>query len=155
MQEFTFYRGKATLPEHLQRWEGTVQQMLCNLRGQHTCYLMIDQEEVKAGRTHRRPGVHFDGVWIPGLDTSYTLTENDTNKLMFLASNVEGCAAYRGTYDSRLVGEGGDCSRVPVLAMERVVLKPNTCYAMTVVTLHESIPVVENCKRTLVRINVA
>lgn len=53
------------LPEPLARWEPTVAQMLLGVDTDGPVYLMIDQKVVKATETHRRPGMHIDGFWMP------------------------------------------------------------------------------------------
>lgn len=53
------------LPETLKRWEPTVAQMLVGVDTDGPVYLMIDQKMVKATETHRRPGMHIDGFWMP------------------------------------------------------------------------------------------
>lgn len=64
MRPFFKHEG---LPEHLSRWQPTVDAMLDGIDTDCPIYLMIDQKEVKANTTHRRPGMHLDGFWIPQL----------------------------------------------------------------------------------------
>ncbi len=53
------------LPEYLQRWQSTVDNMTRGLNCEGEAYLMIDQADVLAGMSHRRSGLHIDGNWIP------------------------------------------------------------------------------------------
>ncbi len=53
------------LPQDLRRWQPTVDAMLYGVDTDKEIYLMIDQASVKAMTTHRRPGVHIDGHWVP------------------------------------------------------------------------------------------
>lgn len=55
------------LPAHLARWQPTVDAMLDGIDTDHPVYIMIDQSPVKAGATQRRPGLHIDGYWNPGI----------------------------------------------------------------------------------------
>lgn len=64
MREFTKHDG---LPADLWRWQDTVDAMLDGADTDGPIYLMADQGFVRAGETHRRPGVHVDGYWNPGL----------------------------------------------------------------------------------------
>lgn len=57
----------AGLPFDLARWQPTVDAMLDGVDVAGPIYLMIDQGMVRAGVTHRRPGVHIDGYWRPGV----------------------------------------------------------------------------------------
>ncbi|MCK2122069.1 hypothetical protein [Pseudomonas sp. PNPG3] len=59
------FRMGAGLPEHLKRWQHTVDQMLIGVDTDGPIYLMIDQKTVTASSTHRRPGLHVDGYWVP------------------------------------------------------------------------------------------
>jgi hypothetical protein len=54
------------LPHYLFRWQPTVDAMLSGIETERPVYLMVDQDVVPEGKTHRRPGVHVDGYWHPG-----------------------------------------------------------------------------------------
>lgn len=58
---------KSGLPDHLSRWQDTVDQMLDGITTDLPIYLMIDQKFVRKGEFHRRPGVHIDGYWVPAM----------------------------------------------------------------------------------------
>lgn len=64
MHEFT---KKGGLPKHLQRWQDTVDAMLEGVTAEGPIFLMVDQAPVQACATHRRPGMHIDGIWEPGI----------------------------------------------------------------------------------------
>lgn len=55
------------LPNDLSHWQETVDDMLDGIETDEPIYFMADQAFVKAGRPHRRPGVHVDGYWVPDL----------------------------------------------------------------------------------------
>jgi len=61
MREFKQADG---LPSDLARWQPTVDQMLYGINTEHSIYLMVDQAVVPAGQSHRRPGIHIDGIWL-------------------------------------------------------------------------------------------
>lgn len=58
------------LPQDLSRWQPTVDAMLEGIDTDQPVYIMIDETEVNAGKTQRRPGLHIDGYWDPGI-TAY------------------------------------------------------------------------------------
>ncbi len=62
-----FYK-KEGLPSNLKHWQRTVDSMLDGVNTEDVIYLMIDQGFVKANTYHRRPGVHIDGYWNPGIN---------------------------------------------------------------------------------------
>lgn len=47
-------------------WQAFVDVMLAGIYTEDTIYLMVDQDFIKAGTPHRRPGIHIDGYWHPG-----------------------------------------------------------------------------------------
>lgn len=61
-----FFKKKG-LPAHLGHWQKTIDAMLDGIETDEPIYLMIDQSAVKAGEFQRRPGVHIDGYWNPGI----------------------------------------------------------------------------------------
>jgi len=52
------------LPEHLNRWQPTIDMLLKDIDTKEIIYLMIDSAYVRKGHTHRRAGPHVDGNWI-------------------------------------------------------------------------------------------
>ena len=156
MVPFTVRYG---LPSSLARYQATVDQMLEGFRvGNVTMFLMIDESTVKAGKPHRRDGLHIDGYWateeLKGDDwPPYPVF--DRPEALLLATSHLGSVGYRGSFDGP-IGHGGSCQDVNISNMTEVPLLPNKCWAGNVSMLHESIPVslVEDVQRTLVRINV-
>lgn len=61
-----FYKANG-LPFDLARWQPTVDAMLDGVDTDGPIYLMVDQGLVRAGVSHRRPGVHIDGYWNPAV----------------------------------------------------------------------------------------
>lgn len=145
------------LPKDLQRWQKTVDAMLDGIEVEGLVYLMVDQGEVRAGTTQRRSGVHVDGCWNPLLSAHTGVTGADAEmpvETLLLASDVLGCRAYAGTYEG-WPAEGGDCSHIDVSGLAAVDLTPGRVWAgHTLTMLHESLPVPQDCLRTVVRLNV-
>ena len=177
------------LPKRLARWQPTVDAMLAGIAVNDEMYIMIDQQFVEAGNTHRRDGLHIEGYWAPqyaghipppvprpghtwitsGIhkgrppghrsgdnipdDAEWGTPEFEKHEGIFLASNVIGCRAYAGKWSGH-IGKMGDCRHIQPVNMREVILQPNRVYAGNVTMLHESIPHVEDCYRTVVRLNV-
>ncbi len=157
MLPFTKQQG---LPESAKRWQSTVDQMLVGVETDGPIYLMIDQGFVKAGNSHRRPGLHIDGNWIEenrchggGGGSHHHRGPDMTDELIILASDVIGCRAYAGDFTG-LPGENGDCYHIVIDGLEKIDLSPYKVYAGNVSMLHESIPVDIDCMRTMIRLNV-
>lgn len=155
------------LPVEFKRWQSTVDQMLDGIETNDLIYLMIDQTFVKAGQAQRRPGLHIDGYWDGGKHSSHTSKPpnhhsgstswgNSTFRdpeAIILASNVYASRGFNGYYEGP-IKEMGDCSHVIVGDLKEVLLEPNIAYCGNVTFLHESLPVKEDCFRTLVRLNL-
>lgn len=156
MVPFRKVGGKLILPSiKLSRWIPTILAMLDGITTRRTMYLMIDQGEIKAGATHRRPGPHIDGNWVPDLSKvakTHAMTFMYPETLV-LASDVCASVGYRGTFRGP-IGKGGDCSSLDLSAMQRVALKAGIAYMGNITFVHASTPVAKATKRTLVRINV-
>lgn len=145
------------LPKDISRWQGTVDAMLDGVDVDGPVYLMVDQGIVKAGATHRRPGVHVDGFWDPTL-LAHTGMSGDVDDFvpegLLLASDVLGCRVFVGHYEGE-PQEGGDCDHIDVSRLQVVELTPGRTWAgHTRTMLHESIPSAQDCQRTVVRLNV-
>ncbi len=164
------------LPSELKRWQKTVDMMLDGLEIPDQAYLMIDEAFVRKGQYHRRPGLHIDGYWDPGLGAhrgghtgspshrsaprhrggshcTWSESKFEKPEALILASNIGAAQGFVGEFEN-VIGEGGDCGKVDITNLERVEMLANTCYAGNVTSLHESLPVPMACYRQLVRLNV-
>lgn len=73
---------------------------------------------------------------------------------LVLASDLEACRALEGSYEGEFIN-GGDMSHLDLSHLKSHTLKANTVYAGTAIgTLHESMPIKHNSRRTLVRLNI-
>jgi len=159
MREFTKSGG---LPNDLERWQGTIDQMLDGIDAPGSIFLMIDQAEVKAGASHRRGGVHVDGYWNKALHAHggghrggrHVIGEAYEPEALILATDVMASYAYLGEYDDA-PRSGGDCAHIDVSGMLCTDIEPSKVWAgHTLTFLHEAVPVAKDCKRTLVRLNI-
>lgn len=180
MLPFTLNSG---LPREASRFQGTVDQMMDGVsvdRGQE-CYFMVDEKEVSPGVTHRRPGLHVEGYWLPVLQCHGggghvpskpkhgpqpghcptprhgSISNRGFEKEgVLLASSYASARALLGQYIRDFVADwrGGDCADLETYGLDSLILKGGLVYQMDIWTLHESLPVLEPVRRTLVRINV-
>lgn len=179
MKEFLQREG---LPEELKRWQSTVDQMLDGIESDNPIYIMIDQSFVKKGTPHRRPGVHIDGYWNPEIKAhggghfynppnrhspghSPVPTHGPRNRSwrsasfnhpedVILASSTTAARAYVGKYESE-IGDMGDCKDIDVSSLDSLLLEQGKAYSGNITFLHESLPLQEDCFRTLVRLNMS
>jgi hypothetical protein len=166
---------KIGLPTHLKHWQKTVDLMLNGIETDLPIYLMIDQAFVKAGQTHRRPGLHIDGYWnaghtshqpakpVPihgpdrpmhgsGSDNWETAIFNEAEALV-LATNVTAARGFEGQFLGPIKHMGA-CEHISVDGLKEVKLDANFAYVGNVTFLHESLPVEQDCYRTLIRLNL-
>ena len=160
-----FYKEKG-LPSELSRWQNTVDSMLEGVETDGPIYLMIDQGVVKGGTSQRRGGLHVDGYWNPRISAhggtkhfgswktgGWVNCDFKDKEALILASSLTAARGYQGIWEGSC-GEGGDCSHINTSNLKEVVMHAGNVYAGNVAMLHESLPVAEDCIRTLVRLNV-
>lgn len=131
---------------------------LHNGRTPENWFLTIDEREIPAGQTHRRGGLHYDGVYLfikdkdPRWNTCSDM-EVLKNGGIILAASAPGGRCWNGTLYGE-AGPGGDCEhmRDQLHNLTEFDLEPNVVYAGNAAFLHESIPVVEDTRRQLVRL---
>lgn len=178
MLPFTKREG---LPFHLSRWQLTIDAMLQGIDVEGPIYLMIDQGTVQMGKTHRRGGAHIDGNWNPTVNSHSGggggggshgpppgkhrpggtgsgngggwNCANFNPEALILASDVTASCAYVGEVEGE-PAEGGDCCHIDLSNTLRVPLVAGKAYAGNVTMIHESLPLLRDCGRTLVRLNV-
>lgn len=134
-------------------------------------FLTVDQKLVLANKPHRRAGRHTDGNyiqdswggggWLNGVSGINNTPEQ--HKEMYLTkglgtlimSDYSSCIAW----NKEFVGEpnhGGNCEHLKDQAdyHSGIMLKENTIYLMGSQCVHESLPIKETTKRSLVRITL-
>lgn len=121
-------------------------------------FLTIDERDIPVGQCHRRGGVHYDGVYLytqdkdPRWNTMSDLRAMARGGIVLAASAVGG-RCWNGTLYGE-AGPGGDCEhlRDQLKELTEFDLEPNVIYTGNAMFLHESIPVVEDTRRQLVRL---
>lgn len=165
MQEFTELGG---LPNHLARWQSAVDAMLSSVSGidpEDKIFITIDQGVVEKNTTHRRGGIHIEGYWSAEISCHTGIRDEGAAvepwseqalshpEITIIASDVSGCRAFVGEYSGEIL-EGGDCSKIDTSSLKQIVMEPGKVYAGNVTMLHESIPVRQDCRRTVVRLSI-
>jgi hypothetical protein len=170
------------LPKNMLHWQDSVDAMLSTIDTTGTIYFMADQKYVKANNMHRRGGLHVDGFWNPGFSAHggrhqggqhlpnlpprhgprrhgsvsmhSTYGKVGKEELIVLASNVTGCRAALGDYEE-VPWNGGSYEHLNIEDFDEVYLTPNkTFYGDTGSLLHESVPLLKDSLRTVIRLNV-
>lgn len=143
-----------SLPDELAPWRPVV----ATLRGDEyeagVAYLTIDEADVAAGTTHRRPGLHVDGV---GPDGGYGVWGGGGPwgaRGMVVAASVAGCRGWVQDFDG--VPGGDDCEhlRPQCRPDSEVVMAANRAYWCGPSAVHESIIHAETTRRQFVRLSM-
>lgn len=136
---------------------------LCKMAMKHTnvtsgvAYITIDQAFVPEGETHRRPGLHVDGIGEDGGSAGYGGGGGygGGNTGMFLVSDKIGCQAWQKT----IMGwpeKDGKCEhlRDQCLNNEAIMLQLESVYWMNSLAIHESIPMQKDTYRSFMRLSM-
>lgn len=164
--------GPVVLPYGVCRWQPLVDCALSSLPIREGIgYVTIDEKEVVAGQTHRRGGAHTDGNylygwkggggWMTGTDGRYLPEEKhkaqycSTTGGMLITSSHEGCRVWQGEYAGE-PRQGGDCEhlRSQLAKMTNLLLEPFKLYWMNSTAIHESLPMPQTVRRSLLRITL-
>jgi hypothetical protein len=167
---------EGTLPDFLAHWRPTVKALgalATTTKG--TAYLTIDEAIVEAGETHRRPGMHVDGVgpdgisgaiWGGGAIWSSSPSPKPPKPKkgpkqrygmggMLLASSHLGCRAWDQDFIG-LPGPDGDCSHLSGQCDpdREILMRAGEAYWCGHLGVHEAIPMKERTARQLIRISM-
>ena len=139
-----------TLPDYLDYWKVVVHYMSQGIKG--TGYLTIDEAEVKKSETHRRPGLHVDGVGPNGEFGGWGGGGGYGHNGMTMVSSIEGCVGYKQEFKGQ-PGPNGDCEHLRSQLDKSTTLKANHVYWCSPLMVHESIPAPETYKRQFCRVS--
>ncbi len=124
-------------------------------------YMTVDEKIVEKGCFHRRPGPHVDGFWVkeshshgqPKPPGSHIHKKNIARMPLILVSNEVGCRVWSGLFDE-LPQSDGDLSHVKLKENKSEILEANRAYFLSGDCIHESLPMQETVKRSLLRITL-
>ncbi len=125
-------------------------------------HMTVDEKDVDAGMSQRRPRPHVDGCFYPALESwggggggwnHYCNNVNGPNPLrrmpVIVASDVPGCRAWRGEFDG-MPSHDGDLSHLDL--PEGEVLPANLGYLLSADCVHESMIMPSKTRRMFLRI---
>jgi hypothetical protein len=120
-------------------------------------YLTVDEAELRAGETHRRPGLHVDGVGEDGSVGTGAWGGGGGYAAhgMVLMSNVLGCVGWAGDFEGE-PGRDGDCTHLApqCFAKPAVFFEPLRAYWCGPLAVHQAVPVQRDCRRQFVRVSM-
>lgn len=120
-------------------------------------YLTIDEKIVQAGKTHRRAGLHVDGIfrqrgggWGGGGGGGWGAIGTG----MLTVSSVVGCRAWNQEFEG-LPGPEGECHHLADQARPEaeVLFGAGEIHWVDGLCVHESIPMAQDTERAFVRLS--
>lgn len=156
MMPFHLHDVADTLPEDLARWRGAVQAIVEIGSVHHgTAYLTLDEAAISRGETHRRPGLHVDGVGPRGDAGGWGGGGGYGSNGMLMTSTHVGCVAWNQMFEG-WPGPDGDCAHLAKQLHDdaMVELQPGVVYHCGPMTVHQALPMTEACRRSFMRISM-
>jgi hypothetical protein len=126
-------------------------------------HMTVDEQIVKAGRSHRRPGPHVDGCFIPSANywghpsPGWLHYYNNVGRgpiarmAVIVASSVPGCKVWEGIFDGEPT-KTGDLSHIVDQLGEGIVLPSDRGFLLSPDCVHESVIFPRDTVRTFLRI---
>ena len=163
----------SSVPETLAHYDETLRVLFAltvGMNPQHlgkVGYITIDEKTVKPGETHRRSGLHVDGVyrgkaggwgggggWAGG---GWAGGSREDGTGMLTVSSVVGCRAYNQTFsDLTMIGDEGEAYffERECRKENEVILQANRVYWLSPRCIHESLPMDKETNRQFVRLSL-
>lgn len=149
-----------TIPEMLKHYKDFIYSLFKMTDPNHygkVGYLTIDEKEVQGGKTHRRMGLHVDGVYNAscggwGGDGGGW---GSVSTGMLTVASAPGCKAYSQPF-SGVIGKDGECDLIKDQCLEdsSKLFESNHVYWLSGLTVHESVPMERTIKRQFVRLSM-
>lgn len=118
-------------------------------------YLTIDEKTVEPGGTHRRGGLHVDGIYNGQAGGWGGGSWGSAGNGMLTVSNPAGCRAYHQSFEG-WPGNEGECDHLldQCDVSNSTLFKANTLYWVDGMCVHESVPQLEVVDRQFVRLSL-
>lgn len=149
MMPFLVHDPRGSLPRDLDGYL-PVLAMACQHAGRRgTGYVTIDEAHVSAGQTHRRPGLHVDGVGGWGAQGSWGAQG------WYTTSSHYGCDAWAQSFDG-VPGSDGGCEhlRAQCRVTALVPLRPGVLYELNPLAVHVARPMSSATRRQFLRVSM-
>jgi len=152
MMPFHLHDAAGTLPE-LGGWRSVVSKISDIAGAKGVGYLTIDEALVKAGTTHRRPGIHVDGIGEDGGDAPYGGGGGYAKNGMYMISSHTGCRVWNQDFAGTPL-PNGDCSNIAHECGEAKLIKSNQLWWCSPTCVHEALEMPEDTFRQFCRVSM-
>jgi hypothetical protein len=157
MMPFRIEDPIGTVPDALEMWRPAVYE-LCRMspakRG--VGYLTIDEAFVPTGRTHRRPGLHVDGIGPDGKCGGWGGGGGGWGaRGMLVAASHVGCRGWSQMFHGH-AGPNGDSEhlRWECDPASEIIMQAGEVYWCGPTAVHESLPMKVDVRRQFVRLSM-
>ena len=157
LMPFVIHDPETSLPNSLAHYRALVARLCALVPSERGVgYVTIDEALVRTGETHRRPGIHVDGVGADGSQAAWGGGGGAWSGCggMLLASPHSGCRGWRQVFDGD-PGLDGDCAHLAAECRDDAVVDmlPNRAYWCNSLAVHEALPVREDVRRQFIRVS--
>lgn len=147
-----------SIPKSMGLWRKPLAQLRSMSEVQEgVAYLTIDEAEVEAGTTHRRPGLHVDGIGPDHRPASWGGGGGGTwgNSGMLVAASHYGCRGWDQIFQGE-PGANGDCSHLANQCQpeDATQFEGGKVYLCGPLTVHESVVMGQKTNRQFVRLSM-
>lgn len=147
-----------SIPKSLEHYKETFSQMFSMMDQKHKSqvgYITIDEKMVQAGKTHRRAGLHVDGVFNDSCGGWGGGGWGSHGNGMITVASKKGCKSYNQLFDGE-IGKDGECDKIIDQLDENKaeVFKDGVAYWVDGLCVHESVAQPEDCERIFVRLSM-
>lgn len=144
------------LPQPIEAYNHAVQ-LLCSMLGyKGKIHVTVDEKNLEAGQTHRKPELHVDGRFM-GMSWGHSGWNHTCNEIplvrmsVAVASSLARCKVYNGDFVGT-PSEQGDLSHIRGQVGEGALVPANEWHLLSPDCVHESLPVVTNSQRSFIRV---
>lgn len=146
-----------TLPNDMTHYKPTVSALFDLTKAEHfgkVGYLTVDEKIVEPGKTHRRAGLHVDGVYKgKGGGWGGGGGWGPKGNGMLTVSSIAGCRAYNQAFNGE-IGNEGEAEHLRSQCKNATVFEANEVYWVDGMCVHESMPMTERAARQFVRLSM-
>lgn len=153
---------KVYLPDHLNAYTQSVQELCDSLSYTGRIHVTIDEKRLKAGETQRKPELHVDGRFMKDIDLgvegwnnsgwNHTCNELPVERMsVAVASSVSRCRVHNGIFEGT-PSEQGDLSHIRDQVGTGLLVPANEWHLLSPDCVHESLPMDKDVERSFIRV---
>lgn len=148
----------SSIPESLNHYLPTFKELFSLMDAKHqgqVGYITIDEKHVKVGQSHRRQGLHVDGVFNNSCGGWGGGGWGSVVNGMITVASAKGCKAYNQSFDGE-IGKDGECDKLASQLKEEnsTVFEENVAYWVDGLCVHQSLELEQDTNRIFLRLSM-